>query len=523
VTTTELPLDRLPSLPAAALRILEALKDENINFGQLSKIIASDPALCSKLLAMANSPYYGAVGQVHSVDKAISVIGTNNIKNLALSFVIIRNMQGNNTAGFSFDSFWRRAITASVAAELFAQELSGKSDGRAAVSGLLQDIGILMLYYIHQEDYTRVFQVKEIQNIRLYEAEKAIFSIDHQAAGTEALKRWGLPEAVYTPISAHHNPSTLDQYQQDGFILQSADLVSAIYHGSNPLQKLPMLHNICGQQFGWDNGQIHNLLDKVAHNAKALLGFFNIDPANMKPYHEMLEEANEELRKLNVDHAQLILQLKRAKEKYRRVALQLKQANDKLRELSTRDGLTGLYNQRYFHDALNKELSRAARYKRAFSLIIFDIDKFKQINDTYGHLQGDLVLHEVARIIQSQCRNTDIVCRYGGDEFAIIMPETNTSNNAAIAMRIVKAVNSTKIKLSQDEITISISMGITTYIPNLENKNASDLIGAADKALYHSKQSGGNQLSMAVLTPPEKQCSPQPFKSIDQPRLAKVF
>ena len=119
-----------------------------------------------------------------------------------------------------------------------------------------------------------------------------------------------------------------------------------------------------------------------------------------------------------------------------------------LNQQATRDGLTGLYNRRYFDETLNDHLAAAKRYKRELSLVLFDLDDFKQINDTRGHPAGDDVLRQFARILKSTARQADIVCRYGGDEFAVILPETGSTNAHSFVARVVKSLEGLEERLT---------------------------------------------------------------------------
>ena len=162
-------------------------------------------------------------------------------------------------------------------------------------------------------------------------------------------------------------------------------------------------------------------------------------------------------------------------------------------KLATIDGLTELYNHRYFQDTLRKQIDIARRYNQAFSLIIIDIDFFKKFNDTYGHQAGDAVLRQVAKIIKNNSRATDYVCRYGGEEMTIILPNTSAEDALFNANRICKAVAETPFHLTPvDKVNVTISLGVSTFPDNAQTPQ--DLIEWADKGLYYAKEHGRNQV-----------------------------
>ena len=165
--------------------------------------------------------------------------------------------------------------------------------------------------------------------------------------------------------------------------------------------------------------------------------------------------------------------------------------NAQLYELATKDGLTKLYIHRHFYFLLESEIKRVQRYHHVLSLIMMDIDNFKHVNDTYGHLVGDMVLKEIAATIQKTIRHVDIPARYGGEEFTIILPETAALNAVTIAERLRQRISEIEVRV--DDKTVikpTVSMGIAEF-PNAAD-NIKDLIDFADKALYVSKENGKN-------------------------------
>lgn len=165
---------------------------------------------------------------------------------------------------------------------------------------------------------------------------------------------------------------------------------------------------------------------------------------------------------------------------------------EKLTSLSIKDPLTSLYNRRYLEDVAEKELKRSERAKTGFGFIMLDIDNFKKVNDKYGHDIGDEVLIKVSDVIRDTIRNQDIACRYGGEEFAVLLPETGNDGTLLCAEKIRKNIENVNIEIKGDEkININISCGIASY-PHAGVKVA-DIMKNADVALYNAKKSGKNK------------------------------
>ncbi len=175
----------------------------------------------------------------------------------------------------------------------------------------------------------------------------------------------------------------------------------------------------------------------------------------------------------------------------------LKEALESLGESNNRDGLTGIYNRRYLDKHIAIEFDRAKRYGEPFSFILFDLDHFKQVNDNYGHLGGDEVLRSISQRVGGMLRTTDIIGRYGGEEFAIMLPSTSLEDARILAERVRLATEETPVFFQNREIKVSISMGVSEFRPDLPNHE--QLIDEADQALYASKQGGRNRVSCHTL------------------------
>ncbi len=162
------------------------------------------------------------------------------------------------------------------------------------------------------------------------------------------------------------------------------------------------------------------------------------------------------------------------------------------KRMAITDGLTKIYNHRFFQELFEKEFKRAYRYNSTFSLIMLDIDFFKRLNDTYGHLYGDEILKEMANLVKGCLRTMDILARYGGEEFAILLPETDLEDAVFTADRIRMAVENHDFPQSKGKpVKVTVSQGVTTY-PSSDIEKRSDIVAKADAALYEAKEAGRN-------------------------------
>ncbi len=168
----------------------------------------------------------------------------------------------------------------------------------------------------------------------------------------------------------------------------------------------------------------------------------------------------------------------------------------KIEKLAITDGLTKVYNHRYFYKKIEEEAERSKRYGTSFSLVMIDVDYFKKFNDKYGHRAGDNALYNVAQVLKAGTRAIDVVSRYGGEEFAIVLPETDAASARVVAERIRRAVQDTYFPVSEDHppVRVTVSIGISSAPQDTIDVN--ELIEMADKALYYSKETGKNRVSL---------------------------
>ncbi|MDR5693748.1 MAG: GAF domain-containing protein [Armatimonadota bacterium] len=180
---------------------------------------------------------------------------------------------------------------------------------------------------------------------------------------------------------------------------------------------------------------------------------------------------------------------------YATIAIENARLYEETKRLAITDGLTGLYNHRFLHEAFERELEQARRYRLPLSLILVEVDRFKTFNDTYGHLCGDEILKTVANLLRRNSRSADIVARYGGDEFVLLLPHTTKRDAHEIAERIRRSIAHYPIPIRERFVTATVSVGVAAF-PE-DGRTAETLVEAADKAMYIAKHMGGNRVAVA--------------------------
>jgi len=175
---------------------------------------------------------------------------------------------------------------------------------------------------------------------------------------------------------------------------------------------------------------------------------------------------------------------------------EMRMAQEKLAEMSVRDELTGLFNRRYFQEALDREISGAQRYGHGLALCMLDLDHFKVVNDTHGHLCGDRVLKTFGQLLEKSIRKYDVACRYGGEEFAVILPDTSLDKAISLCERFRERIKAFEFIFENENLHITTSVGVAAS-PAGGDISGEQLVELADKALYRAKREGRDRVVVA--------------------------
>ena len=189
----------------------------------------------------------------------------------------------------------------------------------------------------------------------------------------------------------------------------------------------------------------------------------------------------------------------RRKKRFEAANRELQTALALQQQLAHTDALTGINNRRHLYELAEHEFEIAARYQQPLSVIMFDIDHFKQVNDTFGHAVGDQILQRVTQVACAELRSADVIGRYGGEEFVIILPMTNAKQAYPLAERIRVGVAAIRVPTEKGDATVTLSIGIVEMIHGAQTGSAESLIRRADEAMYAAKQAGRNRTEIGRL------------------------
>jgi len=494
--------EELPTLPAVASKLIHMMSREDTTLADIAQLVSRDVALSTKILKVSNSAFYSFPQQIGSIQQAVSILGINAVRSLVLSFSFLTIRRGKQQSGFNFKKFWEDSLAAAVSSKLISEKVKKCDSDEVFVSGLLQNLGELILARTFPEKYEQVLSTEVETLEERLSIEESVIGANHAVIGYEVAKQWGFPESLLEPIRHHHTPHLYEGKNKTIHAtiksVYLSDLLTHILFSEKPEKYHKLFRKEARTLLGFSHEDIEDILDHVHLRVIQAGEYFNLKITNTKSIQEILQEANIRLSLLNLDYDQMNKQLIKAKVELEKLADELKNKNRILDNLANVDGLTNVFNHRYFQNVLEQEFDRSIRHQTTLSLLFVDIDHFKNFNDTHGHQTGDFILKAFCKTMKEQIRKYDTLARYGGEEFAIILPSTGEDESLTVAEKLRSIIEEALFYHPElnNEYQVTASIGAATITPsNDENVSKSDLISRADQALYEAKKQGRNMVT----------------------------
>ena len=493
-------LAHLPAPPMAMHTILRAASDPTVSLTELSKLVSSEPSFTVELLRVANSAFYARKEPIVGATRATVALGARAVRNLAVGHVLRVAAENLDVGELDLNQFWEDSVRKSAIAQVLGEMAGCEDPEDCATIGLIQDGGILIMAATWPQ-FTRQLQHHSrkpgAQRIHL---ERQLCDINHAELFGHVSSRWGLPADIVDAIAGHHNPEARGGTRRANRLLEIArvtdsisDVFAAPHNGDAikiavaSLRKLPSRQEI----------PLSEVISIVEQRAPAIARDQRVNYREAQPISELIAEAVAAMVQIAHQYEHATLELEQRLEERQQMTRRLEHSNSQLTRLATTDALTGISNRRYFTEVLKHTIDDGARSKRPTSLLMFDLDHFKNVNDSHGHAAGDDVLRLVAERVGRVLRPSDLLGRLGGEEFAIVLPDTNERSGQSVTERARLAVSREPIR-TRGGVLIPVTAsfgGITAR----GRASADRMLGLVDEAMYASKGAGRNAISWTKL------------------------
>ena len=476
----------LPGLPAVALRIIDASKDPDISLHEVSSIISSDPAISAKLLKIANSSLYSQCRSLNNLREALTLLGFNASLTIALSFSLLKSLSSKNKT--SHENYWKRSILAASIARLLGSRLHVIRLEDLFLASLLQDIGILVIQCMRESPYAGE-QSQDLKHLERIKLEKEMLKVDHSFIGAWLLESWHLPEYLVKSVMFSHslNIPEPDQSKADSYFHYCVNLsgtLADVWLNDNPGDILLSVLDVAKQVLQVDNDEFNQIIVEIDNILPDISNMFEISLVGEHEREKVVHEARELLLERS------IMSIKQSEDD-RRYIDNITNRIENIEKSSRLDNLTKVYNRQHIDQLLEGEFHNSSGSGWPLSLAFIDVDNFKLINDTYGHLVGDEILKSISDFFTKNIRETDILARYGGDEFLLMLPGSTSDIAKATLERLLDLFKgAVKLDVKGVRLEACISIGLATHMGENEFNNLKEFVAAADEALYKAKSKG---------------------------------
>lgn len=488
----------LPTLSPVASKLVSLSSREETTIGEIADLVSKDVSLSTKILKVVNSSFYNFPQKIGTIHQAVSILGTNAVRSLVLSFSFLSIEAASRKDGFNYAAFWEQSLAAAVSARLLMAKVRKSEENleEVFIAGLLQNVGEMLMARAFPDATPRIRSAMKEQRPQT-EVEREIIGVDHCGIGAVVFQSWGFPKNLWEPLLHHHSPAGYKggdrNMEQLIKVVHLAGQLSEIFSSEKPKELIEGLRTRATAMLRLSEQDINDIYDHVHEQVNSSASYFGLK-LETRPIFDILLQANAELSVLNMSYEQMNRELVESKVRLEKLTRDLEEKNRMLEQLANVDGLTEVYNHRYFQDFLEREMARSRRFIRPLSLMLADIDHFKKFNDTYGHQVGDFILKEVCKVVGKALREHDLLARYGGEEFILVLPEIAEEDAVAAAERIRTLVEEHKFKDDRSSYSVTMSLGVATFHPGVQDCKKNELIGLADEALYEAKKKGRNRV-----------------------------
>lgn len=468
----------LPTLPAAAVRVLELTSNPNVAIDELTRVIQNDQALSVKVLRTVNSTFYSLRRPCASINQAMVLLGLSSVKSLVLSFSLVSTVASGNGEGFDYLPYWRRGLYTAVAAKTTARAAGVVQEDEVFLGGLLQDVGMVAMHRALGAEYAAIAKG---DHRRLASDELQTFDVQHPEVGAMLAERWRLPIELIVPIRFHEQPTAAPaQYANLIRCVGLGNLAHDVLTDRDPGAALAKFHTRAAEWFEIDAPLADDLIHRIAEGARQLSPLFQVNTGPYPDAEAVMARAREQIASLAVS--------------------QTHPNHDPLRTLvadsEQHDALTGLLDPRALQFKSEAAFTQSMRDRSPISVLSIGIDSFDRLTATGGDDAGDAALVELAALIESHVtRRGALVGRDGRCTFCVVLPgmaRPDAARAAAAFRTSLQTVSPGWALPGLEPRPLAVSIGIAAAEAGSPFASAGALIESACRAREAASAAGGD-------------------------------
>jgi diguanylate cyclase (GGDEF)-like protein len=485
----------LPTTAAVAIKFVQLGKNADAEPADYAKVISGDSSLSSKLLAVANSSWAGVRSRVTNIRMAVNLLGLGTVRTLAVSYFMTGLHNELRLSPAESELFWESSLYKAVAAKRYAGLFDPKLADEAFVAGLFQDLAAALMYSVLREPYLRLLQEPGVGCEQQLHKERELFGMDHAEVGRALALKLELPDLFVNTIAFHHNRDGLAEFVEQVPLRHATFAAGLIPHSirSWNVDDAEALNRFLAQTA--PGLSMTAYVAGVQEDFAQLYGFFNDGRTEHPQLTDLLTQTAREAADNTTALVGTINEMIRdsvsmGREMHSRV--------HRLEGEARHDQLTGVYNRTGFGLSAGERLEVAARAGSSFAVCYFDIDRFKSVNDTFGHAFGDVALQALVQVMRESLPSEAVIGRMGGDEFVVVLSGCTQAEVHDAVQGVLDRLATDPVCDAGQTCQIYVSAGVLFLRPTRRFRPLPELINAADKLMYRAKRGGGNQLALAV-------------------------
>jgi len=494
-------LSYLPTTAAVAMKFIELGKDPDADPADYAKVIGADASLSSKLLSLANSPWFGIRNKVTTVRMAVNLLGLGTVRTLAISYCMAGLHNELKLKPDESRLFWQGAVCKAVAARRLAGLKDPKAAEEAFVAGMFQDFALPIMYAVARQSYLAILTDARLDLPSKLKAERELFHLDHCEVGRILAQKLELPELFIDAVAFHHDRGRLGEFLGNealSLAVCGASLFPMLLDNWNRADA-DAFCRLAEEVWSMEPGDLAGFMEALQKDYNDLYRYFEDGGTEEDRLAQMMIEAAREEADNNTHLVRTVHQLMQEAASVGMEVSQLVKSHRSLEDKAKRDPLTGVLNREGLNGFAAEILAKAARYGVGYALAFFDLDNFKQINDTCGHDRGDKALRDFASVLVGATRQQDCVARLGGDEFLLFVYDCRLQDAEQIVRRILGQVAGLRAGQGDGALAVSCSAGLLYVQPAGQVRALEPLVNLADKLMYKAKMAGGNRVEFRAV------------------------